>query len=159
MTTAPAKAKTNWKLVFWPILFLWAVSAIYVYNSEFKDQVAIALPVLMVGTAFLVFVGNAIAGSAAQGSLDIEADYGDATSCTECGKADCQLEIVDYEYCIFLGFVAIQRSIAGKLCRDCATNAINKAFWATVFGCILCPPLILFSWLKRNRMLKKFAQG
>ncbi len=158
MTDAPAKAKTNWNLVIWPILLLWGVSMIYVFNSEFKSQAAVVLPILMVGTAFLVFVANAMAGSIEQARFDMQAAYGDATSCTACGKSGCQLEIVDYEYCLFLGVVAIQRSIAGKLCHDCAMRAINKAFIATIFGCILCPPLILFSWLKRNRMLKKYAK-
>jgi hypothetical protein len=156
MATSAAKAKTNWHLVIWPILVMWIASAVYVYNSEFKDQAAIALPLIMVGAAFLVFVANGIAGSMEQARLDMQADYGDATECTCCGAPDCELQIIDYEYCLFLAVVVIQRSIAGKLCRECAVKAINRAFLTTVFGCILCPPLILFSWFKRSVMLGKF---
>ena len=67
------------------------------------------------------------------------------------------LELVRIHYCVWFGiFSSSHRELAGKLCRECAIPAVNKAFLATLFGCILCPPAIIFSYLKRQAIVNRY---
>ena len=151
------KAQTNWHFIVWPILFLWLLCAVYVFASEYRSQVVVVLPLLMVAATGLVFLANAIAGSATRAHLDMVASFGHATACTECGISGCQLELIDYEYCLFLYALSFHWFIRGKLCRECAVRLLNTAFLKNVVGCALCPPLIIWMWLKRNRLLEKYS--
>ena len=150
-------AITNWHFMWWPTLILWIACGFYVFNSEFESQAGIVLPILMGVSLFLVALINAIAGSIQQEALDMKATFGHQTNCTICGKSDRQLELVKFQYCIWLGiFFTFHREISGKLCRECAVPAINKAFLLNLFGCILCPPAIVFSFLKRQSIVNKY---
>ncbi len=150
------KVKTNWNLVIWPIITLWVISWVFIQVSEFKSVAAIMMPILMVATAFAVFLLHAVAGSVAQRRMDLQAIHNKDTSCTQCGASRCDLHVVDYQWYLFLVTIVFQFGIVGKFCKDCARSNVDKMFRKTMWGSILCPPIILWAWIHRNRIYRKY---
>jgi len=156
-TARDGKVRTNWHLVLWPIITLWVISWLYVQMSEFKPAAGIMMPILMAVTAFAVFLLNGIAGSVAQRRMDLQTVHDRDTSCTQCGASGCDLHVVDYQWYLFLITIVFQFGIVGKFCRNCATSNVDKMFRKTLWGSILCPPIILWAWVHRWRILREYG--
>lgn len=105
----------------------------------------------------LVLLANALTHDWRQEQVSRANAFAGVTACTQCGQTDCHLESVYYEYMVFLGAIALQRSIAGRMCEPCARRIVNRAFLASIVGCILFPPLILLPWWKRRTLFARFA--
>ena len=152
------KAKTNWNLVFWPIIVLWIVAAVYVFNSDWRDSAAVTLPIFMAAAAFVVLLLNAVAGSIAQRRNDLQALHQSAFECVTCHRSDEFLHVIEYNSYLFLGAIVAQFGERGKFCAPCATARVDAMFRRTLWGCILCPPIILWAWFERAKLLKKIHQ-
>src|SRR3954451_20338194 len=96
--------KTRWLLVTWPILLLWIASAIYTFNSEWKEQAVLVLPIFMGATAFVVFLLHAVAGSIARRRHRLAALDAEVNQCMNCGATNSSLSVVDYHSYVFLIF-------------------------------------------------------
>jgi len=154
MTVAP-KLKTNWHLVIWPILSLWIVAAICVFGSDWRESATMVLPIFMVVAAFLVLLLNAIAGSIAQRRYELGVLDESISQCMSCGRSDTPLHMIDYHWYLFLGAIVFQSGQRGKFCAPCARKRIDGMFRRTVWGSILCPPITLWAWFQRRRILDR----
>lgn len=158
MMTTPKNAKTNWHLVIWPIVTVWIVAAIYVFKSDWREQASVVLPMFMAAGAFLVFLMNAIAGSFAQARLDTQHLDKSVHSCMGCGCQDRPLRIVEYYGYAFLITIIVQFGCAGKMCAECGRRYIDRMFRRTLWCCVLCPPFIVWAWIRRGGELSKFER-
>jgi hypothetical protein len=148
------KARTNWHLVIWPIIALWICAAIYVFNSEWREASVVALPLFMAAAAFVVFLLNAIAGSITQRRNDLQALDESTSECMTCNRSQDPLHLIDYHSYLFLGAIVVQLGQRGKFCTQCATARIDAMFRRTLWGSLLCPPIILWAWFERAKLLR-----
>ncbi len=167
--------KTRWRYVFLHLLLLWMLSVVVLIFYPVTEvdsgmlnvvgrsvhDATVALPLL----AFLVLVAHGFIGTIKQDRYmtatrrrKLQLEFGQATACSRCGNSSCRLEIVDYEYLIFLVVFCVERRITGTFCRACAVAVLNKASLATLLGCVLLPPLFLVGWYKRRSILGRFDQ-
>lgn len=154
MSTAH-KPKTNWHLVIWPMIALWIAAAIYVFLSDWRESASVVLPIFMVVAAFLVLLCNAIAGSVSQRHHEL-AVLDDSTShCMACNRTDGPLHVIDYHWYLFLGLIVIQYGQRGKFCPSCARARVNGMFRRTLLGSLLCPPITVWAWVQRRRILER----
>jgi hypothetical protein len=151
------KPKTNWNLVLWPILALWIIAATYVLTSEWRDQAAFVLPIFMGVAAFGVCLLNAFAGSIARRRYEMEVLDDSTTRCMSCGSTNGKLHIIDYHWYVFLIAIVFQFGQRGKFCPSCARTRVDRMFRQTVWGSLLCPPIILWAWWQRHKILRKIA--
>ena len=147
------KPQTNWHLVVWPILVLWIIAAIYVFNSEWRESAGTVLPIFMGAVAFAVLLLNAIAGSSAQRRHQLEVIDETVTACMGCGTVAGPLHVIEYHWYLFLLAIVIQSGQRGKFCPTCGRARVDAMFRKTLFGSILCPPLILWAWFRRRAIL------
>jgi hypothetical protein len=152
------KPKTNWHLVIWPIMFLWLIELIYVFNSQWKEQAGTVLPIFMVVAAFVVFLLNAFAGSIAQRRYQLQMLDETTTRCLGCGRTDGPMHFVDYHWYLFLLLTLIQFGQRGKFCPMCARARVDGMFRRTMLGSILCPPIIAWAWFQRRKILLRVGQ-
>lgn len=150
------KAKTSWPLLVWPILILWVIIWMVVPHTEFREQAHVVAPILMVAVAFLVILAHAVAGSITQRRIDLTAIDESTTSCMGCGRDDCELRVIDYQGYVFPLFTTLVYPLVGKFCEACARREIDRLLRRTLWGCILCPPYIVWAWLHRQREMAKF---
>jgi hypothetical protein len=148
------KARTNWHLVIWPIIALWICAAIYVFNSEWREASAVVLPIFMAVAAFVVFLLNAIAGTISQRRNDLQALDESTSECMTCNRSNESLHVIDYHSYLFLGAIIVQFGQRGKFCAQCAKARIDAMFRRTLWGSILCPPIILWAWFERAKLLR-----
>ena len=154
MSTAH-KLKTNWHLVIWPILALWIVAAIYVFMSDWRESASVVLPIFMVVAAFLVFLFNAIAGSVSQRRHELAVLDASTIHCMACNRTDGPLHVIDYHWYLFLGAIVIQFGQRGKFCPSCARARVDGMFRRTLWGSLLCPPITVWAWIQRRRILER----
>ena len=157
--TSATKPKTNWHLVLWPILALWIVASIYVYQSDWRESATIALPIFMVVAVFVVFLLNAIAGSIAQRRYELEVIGESIFQCMSCKRSDTPLHMIDYHWYLFLGAIVVQFGQRGKFCASCAKARVDDMFRRTLWGSILCPPITLWAWIQRRRILQRIQHS
>jgi len=152
----PGEPKTNWPLLVWPILVLWVIIWVVVPHTEFSEQAHVVAPILMVAAAFLVILAHAVAGSITQRRIDLAAIDESTSSCMGCGRDDCELRVIDYQGYVFALCTTLVYPLAGKFCEACARREIDRLLRRTLWGCILCPPYIVWAWLHRQREMAKF---
>lgn len=157
MTTSQ-KPKANWHLVIWPILALWIVAAIYVFRSDWRESASVVLPIFMAVAAFVVFLLNAIAGSLAQRRYELAALDQSTSQCMSCSRSDGPLHVIDYHWYLFLGAIVVQFGQRGKFCPSCARARIDGMFRRTLWGSLLCPPITVWAWMQRRRILQKIQR-
>ena len=152
--SATQKPKTNWHLVIWPILTLWIVAAIYVFHSDWREQAVVVLPIFMGVAAFAVSLLHAMAGSIAERRYKLQIIDESTNQCEGCGRADGSLHVIDYNWYLFLGAIVFQFGLRGKFCKACARARVDSMFRRTLFGSLLCPPITLWAWFQRRKILK-----
>ena len=153
--TTTQKSKTNWQLVVWPILALWIVAAIYVFKSEWRASASVVLPIFMVAGAFVVFLLNAIAGSIAQHRYELGVLDESTSRCMRCNRSDGPLHVVHYHWYLFLVAIVVQFGQRGKFCPACARALVDSMFRRTLWGSLLCPPITVWAWIQRRRILER----
>jgi hypothetical protein len=154
-TVTHQEPKTNWHLVIWPVLTLWVVAAIYVFNSDWKHEAGLLLPILMVVTAFVVLLLNAVAGSIAKRQYQLQMLDESSSACLNCGKTDGPLHLLEYHSYVFLGPIIAQFGKCGKYCPQCARVNVDRMFRRTLWGSLFCPPIIAWAWLQRRKILRR----
>lgn len=157
MTTA-RKPRTNWHLVVWPIVVLWIVAAIYVFQSGWRESATVVLPIFMAVAAFVVFLLNGLAGSLAQRRYELEILDTATSECKACRREDGPLHLIDYHWYLFLGALVFEFGERGKYCPHCAKLKIDWMFRRTLWGSLFCPPLTVWAWIQRRRILKRIGQ-
>jgi len=149
------KPRTNWHLVAWPILILWLAAAVFVFRTDWREAASVALPLFMVVAAFLVFVLNAIAGSIAQRRYELNILDESTSQCSSCHRAEGPLHVIDYHWYLFLGAIVFQFGQSGKFCPSCARSRIDHMFRRTFWGSLFCPPITVWAWVQRRRILQR----
>jgi len=157
--TSSEKPKTNWHLVVWPILVLWLAVSIYIFRSDWREAASVALPLFMVAAAFLVFVLNAIAGSIAQRRYELSVFDESTSHCSQCSRGEGPLHVIDYHWYLFLGAIVVQFGRPGKFCPSCARVRVDDMFRRTIWGSLFCPPITVWAWLQRRRILQRIQQS
>lgn len=136
---------------------LWAISAIYVYNSDWRSEASIALPLFMAVAFFAVLIVNAVMGSIAEHRNVMKAlQEAEITHCSECGTGQ-QLHAIEFHYYAYIVVWFIQFTRRGKFCVTCARDIAKRSFLKTIFYCILCPPFIVWAWFEKRSILKRLA--
>ena len=148
------KASTNWHLVIWPIIALWIGAAVYVINSDWREASAVVLPIFMAVAAFVVLLLNAVAGSISQRRNDLQALDESTSNCMTCDCSNAPLHVIDYHSYLFLGAIIVQFGQRGKFCAQCARARIDAMFRRTLWGSMLCPPIVLWAWFERAKLLR-----
>jgi hypothetical protein len=157
MPTA-SKPRTNWHLVVWPIVALWAAAAIYIFASDWRASASVALPIFMAAGAFLVFLLNAIVGSIQQRRHELAILDESVSQCMSCGRSDGPLHVIDYHWYLFLGAIVVQFGQRGKFCPVCARERVDGMFRRTLWGSLFCPPITVWAWLQRRKILNRIEQ-
>jgi hypothetical protein len=149
------KPKTNWHLVIWPILALWVVTVIYVLRSDWRESAMVVLPMFMAVVVFLVLLLNAIAGSIASRRYELAVLDESSIQCSACSRSDGPLHMIDYHSYMFLGAIVVEVGHRGKFCPSCARVRVDGMFRRTLWGSMLCPPILIWAWLQRRRILQR----
>lgn len=149
----PRKAQTNWTALVVEAIIICFFCFLYgVFFSSIIESY-----VYMVGGVALLIILYAIQGTIKQSKLDLELKFKHETRCCFCGTDSEKLAIIYYSYAIWLGiYFTFSRTIKGKMCYKCAKSRIDKAFILNIIGCILFPPAIVYAFIQRHYMLKKF---
>ena len=124
-------------------------------QQRLRDAASTVLPMFMSAAAFVVFLLNAIAGTVAQRRNELRALEALTSDCVACRRSDGPLHMVDYHWYLFLGVVVFQFGQCRKFCTSCARARIDSMFRRTVWGSLFCPPLILWGWIQRRRILQR----
>jgi hypothetical protein len=151
--------RTNWlrcALVFCGLL---AIAAVVIFSSqELREAGTLLLTLFGICALIGAAVVEAIFGSIARRRYDLLIKFAQTTQCATCGASDRKLHLIDYEWILFLYLYARSSMVAGKFCEPCARRLVNRMFIMSIFGCILCPPIILWPAIKRHRILAKYAR-